>query len=155
MQLLIDFHNSSPDNDQSSVTPPPSPHSPGIGRSQRCPENWTRVESAPVRVSVIMHTSQQNVKYFHRSNKKNVGSEKDGSKNVPTFPVRHATKPPPTKSSYTQEEEIFAQCKNTNRFISQKTVHNSSRRNCTIATQEIEQPSFTSYNFFSSRRTNL
>jgi len=117
-KLLVDFHNSSPENDQSSVTPPPSPANPNTGRSQTFPENRAKDESA-VRVSVIQHTSQQHKNRCHNetgnNNNNNAESERSFCPNAAAFTVRPTIKTPPTDSSYTQKEEIYVQCKNTDR----------------------------------------
>jgi len=118
-KLLVDFHNSSPDNDQSSVTPPPSPVNSNKGRSQTFPESCATEEAVPVRVSVIQHTSQQNKSHCHNKTENNKNkkaeSEKSFSPNAPNFTVEPTLKTPPRESSYTQQEEIYVQCKNTDR----------------------------------------
>jgi len=115
-KLLVDFHNSSPVKVLSPVTPPPSPPSPLSGESETCHDNQSSNEPVPVRVSVIKHTRHHNEKISQHEIENN--NHKKGRFNLPkdpAFTVTPALKTPPTESSYTQKQEIFVQCKNTDR----------------------------------------
>ena len=120
VQLLVDFHNSSPMEDQSSVTPPPSPLATNLGISQPTPENSVRDKAAPIRVSVIKHTSQQNENYSHKEREDN--NNNNNKKAAPTFTVKPVLRTPPTESSYTQKQEIYVQCKDTDRESYERQV---------------------------------
>ena len=110
MQLLIDFHNSSPVNPTVPVTPPPSPETPHRSGGQSSKHSYATTGSAeaPVRVSVIKHTSQE-------TESDNSDRESYSFPEDPTLPVQPAVKTPPTESCYTQVQQIFVQCKNTHR----------------------------------------
>jgi len=88
-ELLVEFHNSA----SRSETPPPSP-------------------GAPVRVSVIKHTREEEQE---KSRDSKSWSEVP-PENFPDFrSFQSVAKTPPTESSYTQKQEIFVMCKNTDR----------------------------------------
>ena len=109
MQLLVEFHNSRPElpHPLVSETPPPSP-APATAPQQQEAE-------VPVRVSVITHTSRQQDGAQHEDGRR---ARADGRREK--FPSSRAAahntaKTPPTESSYTQQQEIFVKCKNTDR----------------------------------------
>lgn len=124
-ELLVEFHNSSPAVSYPADTPPASP----TPDTMPCP-------SPPVRVSVIKHTNQE--KFNSNSSNNNQEGQQEWTEtrqNSPEFvPVRSMTKTPPTESSYTQKQEIFVKCKNTDREGSQMTsvptVSNNSVSTC-------------------------
>ena len=111
MQLLVEFHNSRPELPSTPLreTPPPSPGpAPAAAPQQQEAE-------VPVRVSVITHTSRQQDGARHEDGRR---ARADGRREK--FPssraaTQNTAKTPPTESSYTQQQEIFVKCKNTDR----------------------------------------
>ena len=109
LQLLVEFHNSRPElpHPLVSETPPPSP--------APAPAPQQQEAEVPVRVSVITHTSRQQDGAQHEDGRR---ARADGRREK--FPSSRAAahntaKTPPTESSYTQQQEIFVKCKNTDR----------------------------------------
>jgi len=120
LQLLVDFHNSRPVKFLYPRTPPPSPDSPQADKPQTSPVNLVRDTPVPVRVSVIKHTSHNDEKQIEEE------VENCNTKD-PQYPVIPTQKAPPTVSSYSKQEEIFVQSKNTDREmpIEQNNKNNS------------------------------
>ena len=109
LQLLVEFHNSRPELPSTPLreTPPPSP--------APAPAPQQQEAEVPVRVSVITHTSRQQDGARHEDGRR---ARADGRREK--FPSSRAAeqntaKTPPTESSYTQQQEIFVKCKNTDR----------------------------------------
>lgn len=95
-ELLVEFHNSA----APPPTPPPSPH--------------LEARETHVRVSVIKHTN------MGRDNQEEAGKEEaeasEGQESrQQEFTSEITKKTPPTESAYTQKQEIFVKCKNTDR----------------------------------------
>ena len=95
---MVEFHNSSP------VSPPPSP-----------PTRSCQEEAAPVRVSVIRHTNQQDQE--QQDDQKDSRKWENARGKYPDFSsfCSLEVRTPPTSSCYTQKQEIFVKCKNTDR----------------------------------------
>jgi len=115
-KLLVDFHNSTPINTPppNSVTPPPSPPLSHRVKEPYAEESNKAIKSdlnAPVRVSVIKHTKDQESKFTEDENRDNPKNDEESC----SFAKTKQMKTPPTESSYTQKQEIFVQCKNTDR----------------------------------------
>ena len=102
-ELLVEFHNSS----APPPTPPPSPHL------------ETREQETPVRVSVIKHTRGEKQEEAKEEKEDHEASEGPRQQE---FTSEVTKKTPPTESSYTQKQEIFVKCKNTDREGSLETV---------------------------------
>ena len=100
-ELLVEFHNSA-SSALSPPTPPPSP----------CHE--AREQEAPVRVSVIKHTNMREEEGQQEEQKEETAREEQESRQQ-EFTSELTKKTPPTESSYTQKQEIFVKCKNTDR----------------------------------------
>lgn len=100
-ELLVEFHNSAAPG-LPPPTPPPSPHH--------------EAREAPVRVSVIKHTNMG-----HRGDNQEEASKEEAEASEgpesrqQEFTSEITKKTPPTESSYTQKQEIFVKCKNTDR----------------------------------------
>ena len=94
LQLLVEFHNSEP---ASSETPPPSP-------------------STGVRVSVIKHTKDEQAG-SEEAGRRSERSWENAREKYPDFSsfCSLEERTPPTESCYTQRQEIFVKCKNTDR----------------------------------------
>jgi len=133
-KLLVEFHNSSP---PSSLSPPPSPV------TEICHDL-----PAPVRVSVIKHTKDQTMDQSNdQTMDKSEDQIKDKTKNkeqeerpengesedrwwenarekYPDFSsfCSLEVRSPPTESCYTQKQEIFVKCKNTDRESTSKSL---------------------------------
>jgi len=122
-KLLVEFHNSSPVKPPMSETPPPSPTIADGGMVPSFEESCSIAKSeqhAPIRVSVIKHTNDENLKTKHEetennNNNNNNEEENISFDNIPSFTKKRVIKTPPTESSYTQKQEIIVQCKDTDR----------------------------------------
>ena len=103
-ELLVEFHNSS-----SSGLPPPTP--------PPSPLHEARDTEAPVRVSVIQHTNMGHRRGQNtRDNQEGEQTGEAGAQHKQQqFTSEMTKKTPPTESSYTQKQEIFVKCKNTDR----------------------------------------
>lgn len=95
-ELLVEFHNSA----APPPTPPPSPH--------------LEAREAPVRVSVIKHTNMGRDSQEEASKEEAEANEGQESRQQ-EFTSEITKKTPPTESAYTQKQEIFVKCKNTDR----------------------------------------
>eukprot|EP00092_Neocalanus_flemingeri_P013592 GFUD01014659.1.p1 GENE.GFUD01014659.1~~GFUD01014659.1.p1 ORF type:complete len:502 (+),score=107.16 GFUD01014659.1:112-1617(+) len=118
-KLLVEFHNSNPMKPPLSVTPPPSPtisyRSSGAMFEEPCTMG-TSEQQAPVRVSVIKHTNDEQSNDKHEKTENNNNEKENISfDKSPTFTKKRVIKTPPTESAYTQAQDIFVQCKNTDR----------------------------------------
>jgi len=96
-KLLVEFHNSSP------VSPPPSP-----------PTRSCQEEAAPVRVSVIRHTNQHDQEQDDQKDSRKWENARGKYPDFSSF-CSLEVRTPPTSSCYTQKQEIFVKCKNTDR----------------------------------------
>ena len=95
-ELLVEFHNSA----APPPTPPPSPHH--------------EAREAPVRVSVIKHTNMGRDNQ-EEANKEEAEASEGQESRQQEFTSEITKKTPPTESAYTQKQEIFVKCKNTDR----------------------------------------
>ena len=121
-QLLVEFHNSQHVMKETITdTPPASPEHVIEDVEDECGNNLEEDISvpAPVRVSVIKHTNEQSK---NDSNNNDEAQDEtptwaDAKQKYPDFLSFHKQPPttPPTASSYTQKQEIFVKCKNTDR----------------------------------------
>jgi len=136
-KLLVDFHNSNPGQTLVPVTPPPSPTNNHrfMGPSSKQPNLVVKSEvcsltkselRAPVRVSVIKHTNDEKIRHDETENNNNHEESFEFDKG-PTFTQERVIKTPPTESSYTQKQEIFVQCKNTDREGHEHPLENNIR----------------------------
>jgi len=121
-ELLVEFHNSQHVMKETITdTPPASPEHVIEDVEDECGNNLEEDISvpAPVRVSVIKHTNEQSK---NDSNNNDEAQDEtptwaDAKQKYPDFLSFHKQPPttPPTASSYTQKQEIFVKCKNTDR----------------------------------------
>lgn len=142
-KLLVDFHNSNPVKPPISVTPPPSPPTTYDALRTSFVEscNFAKSEQeAPMRVSVIKHTNDQKSNTKQEETENNNNNEESASfDKEPTFTVQRVIKTPPTESSYTQKQEIFVQCKNTDREGHEVPMQQSARINPKSTSEKSEQ----------------
>ena len=135
----MEFHNSSPAR---SLSPPPSP-----------PTLRSPVAPSPVRVSVIKHTkdqedTQENIKHTkeQEETKENEdGAERKWEKAREKYPDFSSfcsleVRSPPTESSYTQKQEIFVKCKNTDREGERAPVISLSPKSPINLNQAMQRP---------------
>ena len=135
----MEFHNSSPAR---SLSPPPSP-----------PTLRSPVAPSPVRVSVIKHTkdqeeTQENIKHTQEQEetKENEdGAERKWEKAREKYPDFSSfcsleVRSPPTESSYTQKQEIFVKCKNTDREGERAPVISLSPKSPINLNQAMQRP---------------
>ena len=100
---MVEFHNSSP------VSPPPSP------AVERCEEEAAQAaQAAPMRVSVIRHTNQSHSEEEGRRDERKWENAREKYPDFSSF-CSLEERTPPTESCYTQRQEIFVKCKNTDR----------------------------------------
>ena len=116
-QLLVEFHNSQPVMKENVTDTPPA--SPEHVTEDTEDINTNIPVPSPVRVSVIKHTNEQgkNDKNNNDKGEEKTPSWADAKQKYPDFLSFHQQPPatPPTDSSYTQKQEIFVNCKNTDR----------------------------------------
>jgi len=108
----VEFHNSA-SPELPPPTPPPSPH------------HEDREQKAPVRVSVIKHTNMGHREQHSGDNQEEASKEEEAREGQEEsegpearqqeFTSEITKKTPPAESSYTQKQEIFVKCKNTDR----------------------------------------
>merc|ERR1711892_316916 len=132
-KLLGDFHNSNPV--KPPMSPPPSPPT----SYETCSTTKSDVK-APFRVSVIKHTKDQESKFAEEETENNnTDGERCSYDKDPTFTKMRVIKTPPTESSYTQKQEIFVQCKNTDREGHEMPMQQSARKNPKSTSEKLEQ----------------
>jgi len=148
-KLLVEFHNSDPEKPPKSMTPPPSPNA-SHGYFEQSLEEYSKIaskEQAPVRVSVIKHTKDEKSKpKFEDTENNNTDEENNSNDKVPTFTKKRLIKTPPTESSYLQKQEIFVQCKNTDRE-GHEMPQLKTTQNISTSIAEAKEPVFENKNY--------